>query len=776
VPGPPDAGFFGRDETLLALDRAFDTQPTVLLHAFAGAGKSATVAEFARWYAATGGLDDPDGGSGAVLWSSFEHHLTADRVIGYAGDYFSGLLEANGILWSAVTNPGQRRNLVLQVLAQLPVLWIWDNVEPVTGFPAGTASDWTRAEQDDLVDLLRDLAQHTRCKVLLTSRRDEHAWLGDLLSRVQLPAMPMRESQQLAAALAARHGHRIGAVDWRPLLRYAAGNPLTITVLVGQALRENLASSKAIRAFVARLEAGEAQLEAGEDAALGRTRSLAASLSYGFAQAFTEAERAQLAVLHLFRNTADADVLRYMGNPESAGEDAVPELAGLDRDAGIALLDRAAGIGLLESLGSGSGYYQIHPALPWYFTTLYTASYGPPDAPAAGRATRAYTRAIGALGHYYIGQAEAGRAAQVVPVLGAEEANLRHALDLARAAGLWGAAVGCLQGLCILYERTGRDGEWSRLVAAVTPDFTDPATGGPLPGRDEHWNIITEYRVRLAWQARDWATATTLQNTRIAWNRGQAAEALATPPASLTPFQRNQIRSLAVALNELGTILRLQDDPGCLLHFQEALALAQRIDDRAMEAQAAHSLGNAYLRVPGLRDLDQAGQWYQRSLSLRPDSDRVGRASCHGQLGALALERFDDAHAAGRAKGVLLERLNAALRHYRQALDLAPAGDHESRAIAENQLGLIYRRAGDTGQALRHYQQSIQHKETRGDVFGAGQTRYNIAVLLDDDGRTGDALHYARAALDNFQQAGPGAASYADRAQQLIAGLEQRSR
>ena len=40
VPGPPDAGFFGRDESLLALDRAFDTHPVVLLHAFAGAGKT----------------------------------------------------------------------------------------------------------------------------------------------------------------------------------------------------------------------------------------------------------------------------------------------------------------------------------------------------------------------------------------------------------------------------------------------------------------------------------------------------------------------------------------------------------------------------------------------------------------------------------------------------------------------------------------------------------------------------------------------------------------
>ena len=83
MPRPPDAGFFGRDETLLALDRAFDAQPVVLLHAFAGAGKSATAAEFARWYQATGGLDNPEHpewGPGPVLWSSFEQHLTADRV------------------------------------------------------------------------------------------------------------------------------------------------------------------------------------------------------------------------------------------------------------------------------------------------------------------------------------------------------------------------------------------------------------------------------------------------------------------------------------------------------------------------------------------------------------------------------------------------------------------------------------------------------------------------------------------------------------------------
>jgi tetratricopeptide (TPR) repeat protein len=774
VPRPPDAGFFGRDETLLALDRAFDTQPIVLLHAFAGSGKTTTAAEFARWYQATGGLDLPDHPEwpGAVLWSSFEHHLTADRVIGAAGDYFSGLLEGSGIQWAAVADEAQRRNIVMQVLAQVPVLWVWDNVEPVTGFPEGTASDWTSAEQDCLVELLRDLAQHTRCKVLLTSRRDERHWLGDLPARVQLPPMPMQESLQLAVALAARHGQSLGTADWRSLLWYAAGNPLTITVLVGQALRAGLATTEAIEGFVAALQAGEAELEAGEDSALGRSRSLAASLSYGFERAFTGTERARLAVLHLFRDTADADAVRYMGNQGALGEDTVPELAGLDRDAAIGLLDRAAGIGLLESLGGG--YYRIHPALPWYFTTLFTTSYGPPASPAAARAARAYTQVLGELGSYYWRQAQGGHATEVVPVVAAEEANLRHALTLARAVGLWDAAVGCLQGLKVLYERTGRDGEWARLVTAVTPDFTDAATGRPLPGRDDYWSLITGYRVQLARQALDWPAATTLQTARIAWNRDRATAALAAPPASLTPGQRNQIRSLAASLHELGQILSIQGEAACLPRYQEALGLFGRIGARQEEADAALNLGNAYLEVPGLRDLDQAEHWYQHSLRLRADSDQHGQAATLGQLGMVALERFGDARAAGEAEPVLLDHLNAALGYYQQALSLTPAGDHEFRAITQNQLGNIYRSAGDTGQALRHFQQALQHDEARGDIYEAGRTRYNIALLLADASRFSDALLYARAALGNYQQVGPGAADRVDRAQQLIAELEQR--
>jgi len=59
LPERPDIGFYGRDETLYALDRASDMHRIVLLHAYAGSGKTSTAAEFARWYALTGGVEGP---------------------------------------------------------------------------------------------------------------------------------------------------------------------------------------------------------------------------------------------------------------------------------------------------------------------------------------------------------------------------------------------------------------------------------------------------------------------------------------------------------------------------------------------------------------------------------------------------------------------------------------------------------------------------------------------------------------------------------------------
>jgi hypothetical protein len=415
LPPPPDAGFFGRDETLLALDRAFDTQHVVLLHAYAGSGKTSTAAEFGRWYALTGGLDGTNGQQGMVLFTSFEQQQSLARVLDTLGQVFESLLEQNGIQWLALSDD-ERRQVALQILAQVPILWIWDNIEGVAGFPEGTPSQWSADEQRELVDFLRDAKNSTQARFLLTSRRDEQKWLAGLPARITVPQMPMQERVQLARALAEKHSRQLSDIgDWRPLLRFTDGNPLTITVLVGQALRDVLKTSRQIEAFVSRLRAGEAAFE--DEAEEGRSKSLGASLSYGFEHAFSEDERRHLALLHQFQGFVDVDALRVIGNPD---EDwCLPEVRGLTRETGIALLDRAAEIGLL--MAHGGGYYSIHPALPWYLRALFEQHYatsGDGDSPAL-KATRTYVEAMGKFGNYYHDRYSAGRR-EVIGVLAAE--------------------------------------------------------------------------------------------------------------------------------------------------------------------------------------------------------------------------------------------------------------------------------------------------------------------------------------------------------------------
>jgi tetratricopeptide (TPR) repeat protein len=759
LPGGPDVGFFGRDESLLALDRAFDTAQIVLLHAWAGAGKTTTAAEFARWYAHTGG-------TATVLFTSFEHHLTLAGLLDQAGHQLSPLLERAGIQWAALTE-AQRHDIMLQVLAQVPVLWVWDNIEPVTGFPTGTESPWTLGEQHDLKAFLTDLAA-TRCKVLLTSRRDEQAWLGDLPARIALPPMPTLERLELAQAVAVRQPGGAQAfldvADWRPLLEFTQGNPLTVTILTRQALRDHHTTRAAIESFVTQLRGGAATVT--DDAAQGREASLAASLDYGFTHAFTEQERALLALLALFQGFIDIDVLVAMGT----GDNPVPAITDLTREAGIALLDRAAEAGLLTA--HGGGYYDVHPAIPIHLHHLFQDHYGPAASTTALAATRAWTQAIRDLGDYYAREYIAGHA-QVIGALDAEEANLLRARHLALTHDWPDLVIGSLQGLQALYQHTGRAIEWRRLVDELVPVFTDPATNRPQPGLEDAWSILTTYRIRIAQDTRDWDTAQQLQDAVIAWDREQAAGALAAPADQLDERQLQQIQYLVVDLNDLGELLREQGDPGCIQPYQEAIQLAQRINDRRFEAAVAVNLGHAYKNIPALRNLDQAQHWYQHSLRLLGDQNTAYRAVVVGQFGNIAYERFVEARKAGAPAEQLLRHLDDAAAAHHQKLDLLPADEISEHAVAHNELGNIYAEAGYTDRALDHYRKAIRYREQQDNRYRAGTVRLNAAIALDSAHRREDALLYAQAALNDFQAVGPGASVVAERARQLITQLQQ---
>jgi tetratricopeptide (TPR) repeat protein len=480
-----------------------------------------------------------------------------------------------------------------------------------------------------------------------------------------------------------------------------------------------------------------------------------------------------LALLHFFQGFVDVNVLRFMGNPKR--DWCLLEVRGLTRDAGIALLDRAAEIGLLTA--HGGGFYSIHPALPWYFKSLFDQHYPTADhLPSAIShqlsATRAFVEAMGELGNYYTNQYVSGNR-DVIALLAAEEANLLHARQLARKNGWWDALIKTMQGLRVLYDHTSRRAEWKHLVDEIVPDLIDPQTDGPLSGRQEQWGLVTEYRVGLAEEARQWAEAERLQRVCVDWDRQRAAAALATPPDKLDGTARNAIRTLAVSAEELGHLQREQNGADCVAGYKEAVSLYQRIGDRPAEAVAAFNLGHAYKDIPALRDLDKADRWYRRSLELRDERDRKGRGGCLAQLGLVAYERFKEARAANQPTDQLNHYLQTAADFYHQALDLLPPNAVDDLAVMHSMLGSIYGDARDFDNALSHYRTAIRYLEDAGNIYVAAQTRFNVAIDLHDAGRWQDALEYARAALRGYSTFGDRAADKIQKTQGLIAQIEQ---
>ena len=104
------------------------------------------------------------------LFTSFERHTPLVRVLDPVGAVFEPVLERSGIHWLALDD-ATRREVALQVLAQIPVLWIWDNVEPVTGFPSGSDSAWSKAEQEELAAFLRAARETKVPPLFATSKR-----------------------------------------------------------------------------------------------------------------------------------------------------------------------------------------------------------------------------------------------------------------------------------------------------------------------------------------------------------------------------------------------------------------------------------------------------------------------------------------------------------------------------------------------------------------------------------------------------------------------------
>ena len=273
--------------------------------------------------------------------------------------------------------------------------------------------------------------------------------------------------------------------------------------------------------------------------------------------------------------------------------------------------------------------------------------------------------------------------------------------------------------------------------------------------------------------------------------------------APLDDVQRNLIRSLGTSVFALGQIQREQGNRACVANYEDAVLFMQRIGDAAAEAIAHYNIGQAYMQLPEVRDLNAAEAACQRSLDLFDEHDAQGRSLCIKQIGMVHHERFKEARAALSAAAAstgpsgttsqdaqvtaaeVLRHAQAAESHYLQALALCPATAITELGPFHGQLGNLYQQVGQTEQAREHYEKAAQCFEQSGNRHSAGATRFNMDVMYlqsaSQDSTPSDrvlllrrARTYAEAALRDFQHYEGRAAADEAKTQQLIAHIDQQ--
>jgi hypothetical protein len=65
-------------------------------------------------------------------------------VLDKIGAVFGTALEGSDIHWDAVTRTADRRDIAPKILRQVPVLWIWDNVECHAPMRRSSCASWER--------------------------------------------------------------------------------------------------------------------------------------------------------------------------------------------------------------------------------------------------------------------------------------------------------------------------------------------------------------------------------------------------------------------------------------------------------------------------------------------------------------------------------------------------------------------------------------------------------------------------------------------------------
>ncbi|MEG4840536.1 tetratricopeptide repeat protein [Microcoleus sp. B9-D4] len=695
-------GFIGRDYDILCLERAFRQNHVVLLQGMGGVGKTELAGGFARW------LGDTQGRTGGVFFTSFERGAGLSQVVNQIGRALGGEKFSS-------LSPEKQQEVVRKYLKTNPCLLIWDNFEPVNGFPQGNQPLVSAAERESLKQFLKQL-RGGQSWVLITSRREEN-WLDCGYALRGLKGLVQPDAEELAARILLEAGVDRAKLpgEYLELLKLLGGHPLSLRVVL-----RHLKTQTPVQ-LIEGLRRGLDTFQGAEEE--GREKSLVVSLDYSFANLSARA-RQHLPFLGLFSERVGADVLdAFSRNPDSDWGQAYRAVFGenLQKSDWIGLLNEATAAGILEHLGDS--IYNIHPALPWYLRQQL-------DSNSSQEIISTLEKKL--LG-FYVGLAHKycekiiGNAELATFVLRVEEPNLLQQLRLAEQQQEWNYAHVILQALGEVYQRWGRKPEFKSLRERALKQIGFHLAEAKAKGQDafNFWRYLRVVDANEALESADLETA-----------RAVYQEILDEQTAFNDPSVNENI---SVVYHQLGIVAQKQrqfDD--AIAFYNKALQIREDAGDFYSAAMEYHQLG--WLAQEQWR-FDEAIAFYQKARQIFEDAkDFYSAATEYHELGMVALlqGRFDDA-----------------IAFYNKALQIfEDAGDFYQAATAYHQLGrvaLLQRRFDD---AIAFYNKALQIFEDAGDFYKAATAYHQLGIVAEEQRRFDDAIAFYNKALQIFEDAG----------------------
>jgi tetratricopeptide (TPR) repeat protein len=672
---------------------------------------------------------------------------------------------------------------VLKYLLSSPCLLIWDNFEPVNGFPTGNQPLLTGEERNELKGFLKQL-RSGKTWVLITSRREE-AWLDCGYTLLNLGGLIAGDVEELAAKILQAAGVDKAKLpkEYLELLKLLGGHPLSLRVVLPHLKTQT--PKELIEALRQGLDTFAGEEEEGRD------KSLTVSLDYSFSK-LSEKARRHLPFLGLFSEKVDAHWLYvFSKNPDDEDGQAYQAVFGenLHKDDWLAILNEAAAASIVEYLGDG--IYKIHPALPWFLrkrlntiTSLQAKQRNRQisrmdeiaslhSVPLAMKGEEVISELEKKLLIFYAYLADSCRKKLISDaefatfILQVEESNLLQNLRLAEQQQQWAYAQAILQALGEIYQRLGRKPEFKALQQRALNQIGIHLSEAKAKGKDafDFWMYLRGKEANEALFRADLEAARVISQEIL-------DELIALNDSSLKD-------KIAVAYHQLGIVaLEQRDFKQAQQYCLKALKILEDAGDFYITSGVYHQLGRV---AQEQRHFEQAQQYYLKALKIYEDTgDLYKAANEYHQLGIVAEEQrqFEqarqyyfkalkiyedtgDLYKAAKEYHQLgsvdqeQRQFEQARQYYFKALKIyEDTRDLYKAATVHHQLGNIACQQGQFEQARQYYLKALKIKEDAGDLYSAASDYHQLGIVAKEQRQVEQARQYYLKALKIYEDAG----------------------